>query len=102
MMNVTRRSGMTALPDRGLARGRATIPGRRNRGPVDDRNVAVRNDRPPGSRVGTMGGRPFLVAEIVGLLMNVKRRSEMTALPDHGLARGRATIPRRPNLAYPT
>jgi hypothetical protein len=45
-----------ALPDRGLARGRATIPGRRNRGPVDERNAAVRNDRPPGSRVGTREG----------------------------------------------
>jgi hypothetical protein len=27
-------------------------------------NAAVRNDRPPESRVRTAGGRPFLVAEI--------------------------------------
>ena len=36
--------------------GRATIPGRRDGGPIDERNAAVRNDRPPGSRVGTREG----------------------------------------------
>jgi hypothetical protein len=30
-----------ALPDHGLARGRATIPGRRDRGLVDERNAVV-------------------------------------------------------------
>jgi hypothetical protein len=59
---------MTALPNLGSARRE----GDRSRSPkcfISDaffatRNTAVRNDRPPGSPVGTSGGRPFPVAEM--------------------------------------
>ena len=50
----------TGPPDLGLACGRATIPGRRNGLPVDERNAAVRNDRPPVFRPQTCRGGELL------------------------------------------
>ena len=57
---------MTALPNHGLAlpEGDHSWSPRYRPRHLDFAlcNVAVRNDRPPGSRARTAGGRPFLVA----------------------------------------
>ncbi len=70
------------------SRGRASIPARRNvtnrQRSIAERNAAVEDDRPPGSRDHPTGGRAFLLAEMLRIVSNNQRgycRSPNIAVP---------------------